>query len=171
MQRQVVGMNAIIDLRNIRAAAEMLAPMCDGDEDLLHDMMDGETDIVRIVSRLHEQVARDGELLLGIKDRKAALLDREQRIAARQDAFKRHIGMMLRAAHLTKLELPEVTYSVREGSPKLVIVDPDAVPAEWCRTKAEPDKAKINEAFANAETLPNWLTVSEAKDIVTARTK
>ncbi len=164
-------MNAPLQMTAIRAAAEMLAPMCDGDEILFADMMDGETDIVRIVARLHEQIARDGEILTGIKERKATLLDREQRITARQEAFKRQVGAFLRAAQLTKLELPEVTYSVRMGNPKLVIVDPDAVPAEYQRIKSEPDKALINEAFADTENLPNWLTLSEAKDIVTARTK
>lgn len=164
-------MNAPIQLAHIRAVAEALAPHCEEDEQLFHDMLTGETDIDRIVSRMHEQIARDGEMLVGIKERAAALSERKSRIEARIAAYKRQIGIVLRVAQLPKLELPEVTYSVREGKPKLVIVDPEAVPPEYQRIKAEPDKTLINDAFADSESLPNWLTVEPATDVVTARTK
>lgn len=164
-------MNAPIQLAHIRAVAEALAPHCEEDEQLFHDMLTGETDIDRIVSRMHEQIARDGEMLVGIKERAAALSERKSRIEARIAAYKRQIGIVLRVAQLPKLELPEVTYSVREGKPKLVIVDPEAVPPEYQRIKTEPDKTLINDAFADSESLPNWLTVEPATDVVTARTK
>jgi len=164
-------MNAPLELASIKRIAEALAPLCEDDEQLFHDMIVGETSIDWLVSRLHEQVARDCEMLVGIKERAAALSERKSRIEARVEAFKRQIGMCLRAASLTKLELPEVTYSVRDGKPQLVIVNPDAVPSEYQRIRAEPDKAAINEAFADTEVLPNWLGVEPARDIVSARTK
>ena len=164
-------MNIVLERRQIAAVAEQIAPMCDGDDDLLHDMMTGETSIDWIVTRLHEQIARDTETLVGIKDRQAAIAERKARIEARIDKFKEQIGSLLRAARLTKLELPEVTYSVRDGKAKLDVVDPEAVPDDLTRTKREPDKAKINETFGDAEELPNWLVRSIPKDVVTARTK
>lgn len=164
-------MNAPIQLAHIRAVADALAPHCEEDEQLFHDMLIGETNIDRIVSRMHEQIARDGEMLVGIKERAAALAERKGRIEARVAAYKRQIGMILRVAQLPKLELPEVTYSVRDGKPKLVIVDPEAVPPEYQRIKTEPDKTLINDAFADSESLPNWLAVEPATDVVTARTR
>lgn len=163
-------MNAHLDLRILARDAEMLDELCGGDERLFADMMLGETDIDRIVSRIHEQLARDDETLLGIKARKAALAERQQRIEQRRDTAKAFIGKALRTARLTKLELPEVTYSVRDGKPKLSVVDPSAVPADYCRTKSEPDKTAINEAFADASDLPNWLVREPARDVVTGRT-
>lgn len=164
-------MNAPIQLAHIRAMADALAPHCEEDEQLFHDMLVGETNIDRVVSRLHEQIARDGEMLVGIKERAAALSERKGRIEARIAAYKRQIGIVLRVAQLPKLELPEATYSVRDGKPKLVIVDPEAVPPEYQRIKSEPDKTLINEAFADSESLPNWLAVEPATDVVTVRTK
>lgn len=164
-------MNAPLDIAHVRAVAEALAPHCEDDEQLLHDMLLGESDIDRIVARLHEQLARDGEMLVGIKERATALSERKGRIEARMAAYKRQIGMILRVAQLSKLELPEATFSVREGKPKLVVKEPDAVPPEYQRIKTEPDKTLINEAFADSETLPNWLSVEPASDIVTVRTK
>jgi hypothetical protein len=45
------------------------------------------------------------------------------------------------------------------------------VPDELCRTKREPDKAKINETYAQTEALPNWLVREDARDVISARTK
>jgi hypothetical protein len=164
-------MNAFVSKAQIAAVAEQIAPMCDGDEQLLQDMLEGETDLLSVVGRIHEQIARDTEMLEGIKARKAALAEREARIKHRAERFKEQVGVLLRVARLSKIELPEVTYSVREGKAKLAIVDAEAVPGEFCRIKHEPDKALINESFADTETLPNWLTWVPPHDVVTARAK
>ena len=164
-------MSARFDLSHIAQSADALDLLCEGDERLFHDMLLGETDIDHIVSRIHEQIARDEEMLAGIQERAAALQERKRRIADRKDGAKALIGRVMRAGHLTKLELPEVTYSIREGKPALKVVDPEAVPEELCRVKREPDKPKINEAFASADSLPDWLVREEPRDVVTARTK
>jgi hypothetical protein len=164
-------MNAHFDLGRLTQAAQALDALCGEDEQLFHDMMLGETDVDHVVRRIHEQLARDEEMLVGIKERKAALVDRERRITARKDGAKALIGKVLRVARMTKLELPEVTYSVREGKPSIKVVDVEAVPDELCRFKREPDKTAINDQFADANDLPNWLVREPASDIITARTK
>ena len=165
-------MTGRLDLSHISRVANDLDMLLGGDDErCFADMLVGETDIDRIVSRIHEQVARDEEMLVGIAERKAALAEREGRIKVRKDGGRSLIGKVLRAGHLPKLELPEVTYSVRDGKPGLKVVDPAAVPAELCRTKSEPDKPAINAAYADADTLPNWLVREPARDVVTARTR
>ncbi len=164
-------MNAFVQINELRRIAEVLAPMCDGDDELLADMLEGCSDIDRMLARLYEQFARDGESVEGIKARMTALNERLHRIEARRENFKRAIGDVLTAGAIKKFELPEVTLSVRAGKPKLVITDKDAVPGEYQRATYAPDKTAINEAFADSETLPNWLTFEPAKPVVTARTK
>lgn len=164
-------MNQMVKIAEIARIAEMLAPHCDGDEQLFADMMEGESDVARVLSRIWEQVARDTEILAGIKERKATLAERECRIEARHVAGKAALGQVLRAAHLSKFELPEVTLSVRDGKSKLEIVNKDAVPEEYQRATYSPDKTLINETFADADDLPNWLTRSDARPVVTARAK
>lgn len=164
-------MNAPIQQAEIARIAEQLSVLCDDDEQLYHDMLLGETDIDRIVQRIYDQMARDEEILAGIKLRQESIAERKQRITSRVAASKAAIGQFLRAAQLTKLELPEVTFSVRDGKPTLRILDPAAVPAEFQRNKPEPDKPAINEAFGDAGTLPNWLARDPARDVVTARVR
>lgn len=164
-------MNQMVKLAEIQRIAEMLAPHCDGDEQLFHDMMQGESDIDRVASRIWEQVARDTETLVGIKERQDALSERKGRIERRVEAGKAAIGEVLRRSHLKKLELPEVTLSVRDGKNKLEIVDKDAVPSTFQRVTYTPDKAAINEAYSDSDSLPNWLTRLPARDVVTARSR
>ena len=165
-------MNIRIDFGRLAQTADELDQLCGGDDErLFHDMLVGQSDIDHIVTRIHEQLARDSEILVGIAERKAAIGEHQERIKRRVEAGKALIGKVLRAGHLTKLELPEVTYSIRDGKPTLKVVDPDAVPDELTRTKREPDKTAINEAFAQSDPLPNWLVREPARDVVMARTK
>lgn len=165
-------MNARFDLSRIALVADELDKLLGGDDErLFHDMLMGESDIDHVVGRIHEQVARDEEMLIGIGVRKAALVERQDRIERRVEAGRNLIGKVLRAGRLTKLELPEVTYFIRDGKPTLKVVDPDAVPEDFQRVKAEPDKPKINEHFAQLSELPNWLVREPARDVISARTK
>lgn len=164
-------MNLSIQAAEIARIAEMLAPMCDSDEVLFHDMMTAESPIDRVISRIHETIARDGEMLAGIKERKDALAEREQRLKSRVATGKSAIGQLLRAASLPKLELPEITYSVRDGKPGLQVISDDAVPDGFCTFKRMPDKRAINEAYEGADNLPNWLVRTPAKDVVTGRAR
>lgn len=161
----------MIDLATLAREAEALDALCGGDERLFADMMEGETDVHRIVSRIHEQLARDDEMLVGIAERQRDLVERKKRIEARRDGAKAFIGKVLRVARLPKLELPEVTYSVRDGKASLEVVDPAAVPEGLCAVKRVPDKGAINDAYADSEALPNWLVRREPQDIVTGRKK
>ena len=142
----------------------------DEDSDLKDIFLEGETDLHAIALRIHEQIARDHEMLAGIKERIATIRERESRIKARASASKEAIGALMRTAGVTKLELPEITYSVRYGKPGIEVADPEAVPDEFCDFKRVPRKADNNAAFDPDGELPNWLTRKAPHDIVTGRT-
>lgn len=164
-------MNVQVQLAEIARIAGQLETLCDDDERLFSDMLEGETDLFRIVGKLHQQLATDSELIAGITARQSDLSDRKRRLADRTTATKAAIGQFLRASKLPKIELAEATYSVRDGKSGLRIVDPEAVPGEYQKIKTEPDKTAINTAFSDAAELPNWLVREPARDVVTARTK
>lgn len=164
-------MNTHVQIAEIERIANMLAPHYEGDEQLFHDMMTCESPVDQVAARIWEQVARDTETLAGIKDRKANLDERKKRIEQRVAAGKKAIGDVLRAAKLLKLELPEVTLSVRDGKAGLQVIDPEAVPDEFCDFKRVPRKTEINAAFDPDGDLPNWLIRTEPHDVITGRTK
>jgi hypothetical protein len=160
-----------MQLADVARIAGLLNTLCGDDDTLFADMVEGETDLFAIVGRLHQRIASDGELIAGITERQADLAERKRRLTDRTVATKAAIGQFLRAAMIPKIELPEATYSVRDGKSSLKIVDVDAVPEAYCTLVRQPVKAAINEAFADASELPNWLVREAARDVVTARTK
>ncbi len=160
-----------IKLNEWRRIADQLREACGDDETLFQDMIEGETYAIDVIARLHNERAEALELIEGIKSRENDLKARRTRLANREAAIKVAIGQVLRAVQLPKVELPEATYSVRDGKPRLEIVDADAVPSDYCVPKQVPDKTFINAEFADADELPNWLVRIEASDVITARTK
>lgn len=164
-------MNIAVQLAEMHRLATELDTLCGEDELLFADMLEGETDLFEIVGKLHQRMAADQELVAGITERQAELAERKRRLSARIEATKATVGKFLRAAKLPKIELPEATYSIRDGKPSLTVVNPDAVPEELTRIKREPDKAAINLAFAGVEALPNWLAREDARDVITVRRK
>jgi hypothetical protein len=161
----------IFQLAEINRIAERMEILCGDDDVCFADMIQGETDVVRIIERIHTQIARDEEILVGIAERKANLAEREKRIKGRVATYKATVGKFLRAAKISRLELAEATYSVRDGKPRLEVVNEDAVPDKFCTFVRKPVKAAINEEYADAKALPNWLVRAPAVDVVTARTK
>lgn len=164
-------MNIQIQTQEIARIANMLHDMCGDDERCYQDMIAGETDLYKLVTRLHDGIASDMGMVAGIKLRQADLNERKARIEARIEAQRGAVISLLQAGKVNKLELPEVTYSVRDGKPKLTVVDDAAVPADYQRTKIETDKTAINDAFADATDLPNWLVREPAKSVLTIRSK
>lgn len=164
-------MNPLLDMAALQREADQLDQVCGGDERLFGDMMEGSSSIDTVIMRLHNIACDADGMATAVGERIKAMQERKARYERRRDGAKDFIGKALRIARLAKLELPEVTYSVRDGKPSLKVVDPAAVPEEYTVSKPVPDKTAINEAFADATDLPNWLVREPASDIVTGRTK
>lgn len=160
-----------IELAEIKRIAEFLREACGDDELAYVSMLEGETNAFEALELTHRSIQADEELLEGIAKRQQELAARKSRIESRRDAKRKAMGQILRAAGLKRAELVEATVSVRDGKAKLVVNDPEAVPEEYTRVKREVDKASVNAAFADAESIPNWLSRSDPQDVISIRSK
>lgn len=160
-----------IQLAEIRRIAEWLAEACGDDERLFEGMTEGESPAGDVLETLYAQLAHNSEMASGLKARMDTMAERKARYDIRDKRIRDAIGMVLRAAGMTKWELPEATLSVRDGKPRLTVTDEAAVPTEYCKVKFQTDKTAINEVFADAAELPNWLTREPASDVVTVRSR
>lgn len=161
----------MLNLPEMQRIAEWLREQCGDDEQAFADSLEGCTDTFEALEATHKSILSDEELIVGIKARKAELETRLSRIEARKDVKRKVIGKILRAVGLKKAELVEGTVSVRDGKPKLVVLDKDAVPEEYQRVTVAPDMTAIKTAFENVETLPNWIATQPATDVVMIRSK
>ena len=150
---------------------EMLASIgVDDDDRLVLDTLEGETDLFAMLSKLLEQIEDDEGQIEALKFQ---IDSRRHRVAAAEARIARArimLGRLMDFAQQEKIMLPEATLSRRTVKAKLEIVSPDAVPQSLCTVKYVPDKAAINEAYSEAEALPNWLTrVPESKSVSVRR--
>lgn len=153
-------MNIRIDLPMIEAAASLLAPYRDDDE-LYHDMIEGETDALELLSNLLEEIQHDEDMAEAAEARAADLKARAERFKHRAAARKKIALTILHAAGLKKAELPAATLSIRAGSVSVQITDEAEIPSQLMREKItrSPDKTEIRKQLDAGEVVPGAVLV------------
>lgn len=162
------------DLTSIQVAnvMDMLAAVgVDDDDRLVIDTLEGETDLFAMLSKLLAQIEDDEGTVAALKDQIEARRFRIASAEARIARGRAMVGKLMDFAQQDKIVLPEATLSRRTVNAKLDILNKDAVPQDLCAVKYTPDMAAIGAAYADAETLPNWLTRTPETKSITVRRK
>lgn len=159
------------DLTRQQVAAIVAMLDDDEDEQLRADMLEGETNLYEMVSRLLEWIEEDEGAVNALAEQIDIRKVRQERAKHRIDGRREMIMALMDVAQLDKLILPEATITKRDLKPKLIVVSDDAVPDEYQVTKKSPDKKAINVAFEGAGELPNWLTREPGSRSITVRRK
>lgn len=147
-----VSIDAINVANEISLLVEMYPELQD-DEDLRSDMLEGNTSLHDVLSRI-VAIERDANsMVLAIGERAKELAVRKDRYARRKDAMRALLLRLLKAADLTKVSLPEATVSVGKGRAGVEIVDEAAVPPRFLKVVKSPDKTLIKEALDAGKTV------------------
>jgi hypothetical protein len=159
------AMNMQLETEKLRIEIQFLLaqyPELEGDEDLRADMLDGETDITRLLTALHRYREDTRALADGSQERLDELLSRKKRLALRTDFISKLMQGILTIAEIRKIELPEVTLSLR-NNPSLLVIDEDIdfkdMPDDLMRVKRELDRKKIREALEQGRNVPGAVLV------------
>lgn len=160
-----------IDHAHIAAVAEFIRSQSD-DEELLLDMLEGETDLFEIVRKLLEANEDDEGRKEALTEQMAVRKERrdkcENRIALRRTAIRD----LMAAAGIEKLPLPEATISKQKVKAKVIVIMSEAVPQELCKATWKPDLEKIKAQYAaDSENLPNWIGIEPERETIVIRRK
>src|SRR5512139_531055 len=132
-------LSAEIIRQQIEAVKLALPDVFEDDEWALS--IESETDLteyLRMIERKREDAAGLTTAVgMTIDDLQA----RKARFQRREQAMRHLLFTAMQWADLRKCELAEATLSVRDGVPRVVIVDESQIPDEFVRVKREPDKA------------------------------
>lgn len=115
------------------------------DEELIHDMIEGETSFYEVMDSLTEDLFAAETIIAAIKDRLDALTTRKRRIESQRDKIRDLMRDCMNIAGERKIVLPQATISLGAKSPKATITDESLLPDELMRVKREPDLRAIAE--------------------------
>jgi hypothetical protein len=129
------------------------------DDDILRaDMLEGETDIREVVTSINRMIEDAKALCDGTQSRLDELSDRKSRFRKRVDFGRDLIRKLLEAAQIRKLELPEVTASLKNNPPQLIgDPDPYELPDELVKVARTADRKAIREALERGDIVPGCL--------------
>lgn len=141
------------------------------DDDLLHDVVEGETDLLEICDWIARKIGEDDAAIAAIKQYQDELGQRAGRLAKRIDSNRARLAGTLTALDMTKMELPTATLSMRMGKPKLVIDDESQIPPGFFTEKVTMvlDKDDLKQRLTET-TLPG-AHLSNAEPTLTIRRK
>ena len=118
------------------------------DEEAWLMTLESETDMDALLTSIVRRIEDSKALVLGTKDRAEELAARRKRFEDRIESLRNLAFKIMEAADVAKLELPEVTLSIRNVAPSVVITDEENLPDIACKFERKPDKAKIKELLA-----------------------
>ena len=138
------------------------------DQDLLADMLEGETDFAKVADWLLDCEARAACFQDALAARINDLQHRKLRYARQQAEAKAALQDLLNAAGLKKIERPEGTASVSKGRERVIVSDLDALPQGYYVTTRKADLKAIKASFDAGETIPG-AEVVRGDDYLTIR--
>lgn len=154
-------------LRERIAAAEGIAE----DDPALIDTLDGETTLNERLAKLAISANEDKAFAAACKALVEQYQERSKRIMARSDSKRRLIAWAMQETGQASIPGPQVTLSMRMGSPKLVI-DDEKLSREYMKSKVSyvPDKEAIQAAIDTGN-VPEGVQIDNAEPILTVRVK
>jgi len=146
----------------------------DGDEQLLLDSLEGETDFHRFLTAVVRRIRQSEALAEGaaaeIEELIAPGKARQQRFDQQAHAMRSLAFRLMNQAEVRKVELPLATLSIRAGQPKVIITDEAALPENCIRVKREPDKVMIKELISQGVPI-SGAELSNAEPTLAVRVK
>lgn len=144
------GKGRLDPLREAQAAKALRESVSalDGDDTLLADMIEGETDLFEIIDRLLARIADNRAMVEGIVAEESRLFQRRTRYEKRVADDRALIEQAMMIADLNKVERPTATLSLAIR-PAAAVIDTEAdIPAEfWRPGQPTLDKKRLTAAL------------------------
>jgi hypothetical protein len=141
----------------------------DGDE-ALETTIEGETDLPEQIARLARAALRSEAYAEGMKALIRENAERKARLETRAAKLRGVIAWAMSDSGMTKLPLPDMSLSLSQGKPPLIVDEGAVIPDELCRIKREPDKTAIRSALDRGDNLA-FARIGNAGQVLTIRNR
>ena len=155
LQKIKVTMPAIeAEITSFLASMTAENPDVKTDEEFRQDLLEGSTDYLDIVDKLIVNLHITNSYILGLKDARARLDMREDRLKAKSEMIRQLLKRMLDMAELRKVTAPSGTVSVAAKVQGVEILDEALIPEKFMRITKAPSKTLIGNALKAGEDVP-----------------
>lgn len=130
-----------LELQAAAVLRDHLKAIAGDDEQLLADMMEGETELRPLIVRLAESLVVDDAQVAASKAAAARVADRAIRVEKRMEEKRAAIFSAMQIAGLRKFETPVGTLSIKTVPSKVVVTDESLIPSAYFE-KQDPTLSK-----------------------------
>ena len=131
------------------AALEIIRALGDGDEQLNHDLIEGETGLFEAIELALGEIRDCETQLAGIKHTSEQLNSRKSRVQGRSDRLRGLIDQAFQIAEIKSHVFPCETVTIKKVPPSLRIVDESQIPSSYF--KPQPPKLDRKELTTDAK--------------------
>jgi hypothetical protein len=124
------------------------------DVELLADMIEGETDLLKILDKAVSARQEAVTLAEAIKGRETELSERRKRMERQADVIKQTIQTLMEVAGQEKITLPEATLSITKARTSVNVTDVEALPQGFFKTERKALSKEIKTALEAGERIP-----------------
>jgi Siphovirus Gp157 len=154
----------------LEKVSEIRSLLGDADPELIHDMLEGETDVYEIIDWLLGKLGDEESMEDAIASRLTALAGRKAACSARQARVRSALHACMAATGERSMRRAEATVSLSFKKQGISQIEEAMLPDRFFRMKREVDKAAIREAMAAGEVVPGVL-LDNGGDTLTVRRK
>lgn len=150
--------------------AELRALLGTDDPELLHDVIEGQTDLFEIMDWLLGKLADEEELETAIASRSAVLGERKKACQNRQQRLRDALLYCMTASDQKSLRRPEATLTLTPRKPGVQAVDEAALPEEFWKVERKVNRSAISDALKEGW-IPPGVTLDNGGVALTVRRK
>lgn len=154
----------------LEKVAELRALLGDADPDLIHDTLEGQTDVFEIVDWLLGKLADEEAMQEAIASRIEALAVRKQACGGRIERLRQALLSCMLAVGEKSLRRPEATVSVASRKPGIQAIDETVLPDRFFKTERKVNRADVGVALKDGEVVPG-VTLDNGGISLTVRRK
>ncbi len=162
-----------LDAQSVRSQIErlkLLFPELAEDAETFADILEGETELHEILTRLVHEERDIDSFIAAINIREEQLVERRQRFSRKKEALRTLMTSLLEAGSQTKIMLPEATLSIATRPGRPIVHDEAILPDQFCRVKRSPDLTAIKQEIDAGRAVPG-VSMSNGSTSLTIRVK
>lgn len=142
------------ELEKVAAVRARLEELKVTDPELIHDSIEGQTDLFEIMAWLLGKLSDEEYMQKAIGERISDLMTRKKDSEARGERLRGILAHCVEATGEKSIRLAEATLSLTSRAPSAQVVDEGLIPEEFWKVKREVSKTLINAAIKEGRDVP-----------------